>query len=343
VFEEVADFCVPHLSEQMSQPVVIEPSAEVVINGSLTVEFPIYDDSILNATGGVNETACLALLEGLEVVTVSDPTDFDLDLEKVADCARGEKLKPICSCEVSLSHFSTFATTDRRAVESVGEAVEEAEAEEEMTTEAEEVDSTPAPGDDSETDTEPAVEETTTVDVGDTAPDATEAESTEAVVETTPAPVEEFVLEVTTTLAGISKADFEAKQDAFISEIAKLFTGKTVDDITITDVREITTRRVLGRRLLATSVEVDYEVGGFESEGDLTAAKTTVESADSLTQLEEGLKAAGFDTLESITTEVTTEIKPAPGPIDSGADSLAVAPMASLLVATGSLIAALRG
>eukprot|EP00288_Rhodomonas_lens_P017248 CAMPEP_0177705292 /NCGR_PEP_ID=MMETSP0484_2-20121128/8630_1 /TAXON_ID=354590 /ORGANISM="Rhodomonas lens, Strain RHODO" /LENGTH=829 /DNA_ID=CAMNT_0019216709 /DNA_START=108 /DNA_END=2597 /DNA_ORIENTATION=+ len=332
----------------MSAPILIEPSAEVVIEGGFLLEIPILDDSI------VNESMCLKVLEKLSVVTVEDVTKTDASLELVSQCQRGSLSN--CSCAVNLSHFSAYAVADDDANTQVAEASVRRSDGDASTTAAPtttaaatSADTTAAAGGGSGATTAASggSDATTAASEGTTAADATTAASggggsdattvasggsaattvasggggsdattaagQEPVVTTpTPDAGTTFGLKVTTALAGVTEAQLRANLGGFRSAVAKVHTGKTADDVVVdtASIKAVTTAR---RKLLADGVSVDYEVKGFVSAAAATAAAAVQESASE--DLVANLKAesSDFSGLTGITS--TTQVVDASGEV----------------------------
>jgi len=146
---------------------------------------------------------------------------------------------------------------------------------------------------------------TTQAGGGDTVPLFTTPQPTEC---TAPC----FKLVVQSKLSGVTAQQFGENVGGFKETVAALHEGRSSPDVVVTNVEELIVRR----RLLATSVTVDYEIRGFESEVKLNEAKTLHES--SAAGLTEGLKTAGFDSLTGIeeTVKISKTVLP---PEDSAA------------------------
>jgi len=357
----------------MSQPVLIEPSAEVVINGGFVLEFVVVDDSI------VNETMCLRVLSGLSVVTVTDMTRFDAEVELVATCQRG-KLDN-CSCAVNLTHFSAYTVVDddgQRQAETAATAAAGSNATTTAandtttaagTTTAANNDTTTAAGTTTaaNNDTTTAAGTTTAANnATTTANEATaagNATTTAAGNDATPAPTagNGTVEDADTTTAAApdttaAAPDTTAATTAtFALEVTSTLTGVTAEELRANlggfreavaavhareaadvevDEDSIQTVTVRRRRLLADGVSVSYQVKGFADQAAAAAAKEVQETAGEL--LTTNLKSNGFTNVEAVESTVTV--------LDSSGlviDGAATRPAAAPLLAMAAVLFAL--
>ena len=255
---------------QMSHPIIIEPSAEVVVNGTVRLDMPVFDDSI------IDEASCLKVLAQLSVVTVQDISETGATVDLVGGCERGELAN--CSCAVSISHFSAYAMADIVALDQQDQNVQD-----------QDNDNNGNDGSIGDTD-----------GTGGSGDDGTDG-SGDNNDEDTDGAAETFTLKVTSTLAGVTTSEFLANVAAFQSAVANLHSGKTAADVVV-DESSVTAVDVARRRLLAAGVSVEYEVQGFATQAAAEAAARTQEenSAALVTELQ-----STFPTLQSVTSSTS--------------------------------------
>ena len=85
--------------------ITIEPSAEVLIVGGMTLDIPILD-----AFANSDAAKCLLMLKNTKMLAIKNINNMTEIPEPLGTCTKGEI--GICSCQQNVTHFSTFAVVD---------------------------------------------------------------------------------------------------------------------------------------------------------------------------------------------------------------------------------------
>jgi hypothetical protein len=85
--------------------ITIEPSAEVLIVGGMTLDIPILD-----AFANSDAAKCLLMLKNTKMLAIRNINNMTEIPEPLGTCTKGEI--GICSCQQNVTHFSTFAVVD---------------------------------------------------------------------------------------------------------------------------------------------------------------------------------------------------------------------------------------
>ena len=103
--------------------ITVEPSVPLDLDqaeGGLELQFPVPDDAAV----GSDESRCLRLVSGMQVLSVPDISQVDAEAEFVDFCKpqllwQDTDQEAQCACAINVTHFTTFATVDAGADDEV--------------------------------------------------------------------------------------------------------------------------------------------------------------------------------------------------------------------------------